>query len=195
MLDRLKQLFQHHGYLSGLIIDETQNMPSSGVYSRRFGSLISAYELVGFKPDRDYRYIEINRILRQKHHDVIIKTIDIIESLGGNLHHNSATGLLTLNGEFTASIVIARCQQTPAGSFRWKIHLDTGLAPDITVAIRMDSTNVAPLDYYLLPLYDMTTDRIRLAEDNGLMLDAYRFDTLEFFYAMAERAKIMEIAA
>jgi hypothetical protein len=58
----------------------------------------------------------------------------------------------------------------------------------------MDSSNEAPLDYYLLPLLEMTTDRIRLAEENGLMLDAFRFDSLEFFFAMAERAKISEIA-
>ena len=85
-------------------------------------------------------------------------------------------------------------KQTPAGSLRWKIRLDTGLAPDITVALRMDETNEAPLDYYLLPLLEMTTDRIRLAEENGLMLDAFRFDSLEFFFAMAERVRITEIA-
>jgi hypothetical protein len=57
----------------------------------------------------------------------------------------------------------------------------------------MDSANQAPLDYYLLPMFEMTTGRIRLAEDNGLMLDAFRFDTLEYFFAMAERVKITEI--
>jgi DNA invertase Pin-like site-specific DNA recombinase len=195
MLDRLKHLFQHHRYLSGLIIDEAESMPSSGVYQRRFGSLIRAYELVGFKPDRDYRYIEINRMLRQMHHVVVADTIETIEKLGGTSIRNTATDLLTVNGEFTASIVIARCQQTPAGSLRWKIRLDTGLAPDITVAVRMDSTNRDPLDYYLLPLFEMSTHRVRLAEENGLMLDAFRFDSLEYFFAMAGRAKISEIAA
>ena len=76
---------------------------------------------------------------------------------------------------------------------RSQIRLDTGLAPDITVALRMDQANEAPLDYYLLPLFEMTTDRIRLAEENGLMLDAYRFDSLEYFFAMAERVRITEI--
>ena len=194
MLERLKHLFQHHGYLSGLIIDEAESMPSSGAYQRRFRSLIRAYELVGFKPDRDYRYIEINRALRQMHHEIVANTIASIENLGGAVRRNPATDLLAVNSEFTASIVIARCQQTPAGSLRWKIRLDTGLAPDITVGLRMDSSNEAPLDYYLLPLLEMTTDRIRLAEENGLMLDAFRFDSLEFFFAMAERAKISEIA-
>ncbi|WP_322091074.1 recombinase family protein [Magnetovibrio blakemorei] len=195
MLDRLKHLFQHHGYLSGLVIDEADSMPSSNIYQRRFGSLIRAYELVGFTPDRDYRYIEINRGLRQVHHEVVVDTIASIEILGGAVQQNQATDLLSVNGEFTASIVIARCQQTPAGSLRWKVRLDTGLMPDITVAVRMDQNNEVPLDYYLLPLLDISSGRIRLAEENGLMLDAFRFDTLEFFLAMAERAKISEIAA
>ena len=193
MLERLSHLFDHHGYLSGLIIDESENMPSSGSYQRRFGSLIRAYELVGFEPDRDYRYIEINRTLRRLHGEVVADTVASIEELGGTITRSPVTDLLTVNGEFTASIVIARCQQTPAGSLRWKIRLDTGLAPDITVALRMDQANEAPLDYYLLPLFEMTTDRIRLAEENGLMFDAFRFDSLEFFFAMAERVRIAEI--
>ncbi len=194
MLDRLKRLFERHGYLSGLIIDETESMPTSGSYQRRFGSLIRAYELVGFNPDRDYSYIEINRALRRMHGEVVSDTISSIENLGGTVERDTATDLLRVNDEFTASVVIARCHLTPAGSSRWKIRLDTGLAPDITVAIRMDRVNHAPLDYYLLPLFEMTTDRIRLAEENGLMLDAFRFDTLEFFFAMAERVRIAEIA-
>ena len=194
MIERLRRLFDHQGYLSGLIIDESENMASSGSYQRRFGSLIRAYELVGFKPDRDYRYIEINRALRRLHAEVVTDTIASIEDLGGRISRCPNTDLLSVNGEFTASVVIARCQQTPAGSLRWKIRLDTGLAPDITLALRMDEENETPLDYYLLPRFEMTTGRIRLAEENGLMLDAFRFDSLEFFFAMAERVKITEIA-
>jgi hypothetical protein len=194
MIERLKRLFDHHGYLSGIIIDESENMPSSGSYQSRFGSLIRAYELVGFEPDRDYRYIEINRGLRRLHGEVVTDTIAAIEGLGGRISRSPATDLLTVNNEFTASIVIARCQQTPAGSLRWKIRLDTGLAPDITVALRMDEANEAPFDYYLLPLFEMASGRIRLAEENGLMLDAFRFDSLEYFFAMAERVRIAEIA-
>ena len=194
MLERLKRLFDHHRYLSGLVIDEADNMPSSGSYRRRFGSLIRAYDLVGFKPDRDFRYIEINRALRRLHGDVVSDTITSIESLGGSVIRSPATDLMTVNREFTASIVIARCHHTPAGSSRWKIRLDTGLAPDLTVAVRMNATNKEPLDYYLLPLFDMSTDRIRLAQENGLMLDAFRFESLDYFFTMAERTRLAEVA-
>ncbi len=195
MIERLRRLFDQHGYLSGIIIDESENMPSSGSYQHRFSSLIRAYELVGFRPDRDYRYIEINRVLRRMHGEVVADTIASIENLGGQIFRNPLTDLLTVNGEFSASVVIARCQPTPAGSLRWKIRLDTGLSPDITVAVRMDEANETPLDYFLLPLFESSTGRIRLAQENGLMLDAFRFDSLEFFFSMAERAKITEIAA
>ena len=195
MLDRLKHLFERHGYLSGLIIDETEHMPSSGAYTGRFGSLLRAYRLVGFTPRRDYSYVEINRALRAVHPKVVAETIATIEDLGGAVRRDPSTDLLTVNTEFSASIVIARCQHTRAGSRRWKIRLDTGLAPDLTVALRMDSANESVLDYYLLPLPELRTDRIRLADENGLMLDAFRFETLEFFCAMGERVRISELAA
>ena len=194
MLERLKHLLERHGYLSGLIIDEANSMPSSSSYHHRFGSLIRAYELVGFTPDRDYSYIEINRALRRLHDEVIEDTVTSIEKLGGQISRDPSSDILCVNGEITASIVVARCQRTPAGSLRWKIRLETGLASDITIAVRMDQENKVPIDYYLLPLLDMTTDRIKMAEDNGLMLDAFRFNSLEYFFAMAERAQITGIA-
>ena len=194
MLDRLRGLLKEEGRLSGFKIDEAANMPSSGTYCARFGSLVRAYRLVGYTPERDYRYIEINRALRRMHAGIVADAIAEIESIGGTISKDPATDLLTVNREFTASIVISRCRQTKAGSRRWKIRLDTGLAPDLTVALRMNAANDAVLDYYLLPLRVLDTNRIRLAEENGLMLDAFRFETLDHFFGMAERARIAEFA-
>lgn len=194
MLEALQHLLQDRGYLSGLVIDETERLPSSSAYQIRFGSLLRAYELVGFTPDRDYRYIEINRALRRMHPQIVSGTIAGIEQAGGWVEQNSATDLLTINGEFTASIVVVRCQTTAAGSLRWQIRFDAGLWPDITVVVRMDQPNREPLDYYLLPRIDMTAPRLRLAKDNGVSLDAYRFETLESLFGLAARAELLEVA-
>lgn len=169
-------------------------LPSSSAYQSRFGSLLHAYELVGYTPDRDYRYIEINRELRRLHPQIMSDTIAGIESAGGSVVQDSATDLLTINGEFTASIIVVRCRLTAAGSLRWDIRFDLGLWPDITVAVRMDRPNREPLDYYLLPRIDMTEPRLRLAEDNGVSLDAYRFETLEEFFGLAARARLLDVA-
>jgi hypothetical protein len=194
MIAALQQLLQNHGYLSGLIIDETERLPSSSAYQSRFGSLLRAYELVGFTPDRDYRYIEINRTLRRMHPNIVTDVIAGIEQAGGSVKQDPATDLLTVNDEFTTSIVVVRCRTTPAGSLRWQIRFDVGLWPDITVAVRMDEPNQSALDYYLLPRIDMTAPRLRLAEDNGILLDAYRFESLEALFGLAARAELLEVA-
>jgi hypothetical protein len=67
VLEKLREILEANGSLSGLIIDEAENCPSSSAFQARFGSLLRAYALVGFTPDHDYRYIEINRALRRLH--------------------------------------------------------------------------------------------------------------------------------
>jgi len=194
LLDGLRRLFEARGYLSGLVIDESEGLPSSSAYQSRFGSLLRAYQLVGFTPDRDYRYVEINRALRRMHPGVVAETVTEIERIGGTVERDPVMDILTVNGEFTASIVIARCRETAAGSLRWHIRFDTRLQPDITVAVRMDQPNRAALDYYLLPRLDMTVPRLRLAEHNGVSLDSYRFDSLDALYGLAARTRILEVA-
>ena len=190
LLSRLRGLFQHHGFLSGLVIDEAEGMPSSTVYAHRFGSLIRAYELVGFTPGRDYRFVEINRALRRMHPGVVSETEQRIVALGGTVTRDLATDMLNLNGEFTASIVLARCKSMDGGRRRWKVRFDTSLQPDITVAVRLDAANEAALDYYLLPRLDLGGTNLSLAEHNAVELESYRFDKLDYLYAMAERTRV-----
>lgn len=194
MLGKLKKLCERQGWLSGMIIDEAEDMPSSSAYFHRFGSLIQAYQLIGYAPRRDYRYIEINRHLRKLHGGIIDDTIQKIEALGGSVRQEIPSELLIVNGEIRVSAVICRCVKTMTGKHRWKMHLDTGYAPDITLAIRMDADNKQPLDYYLLPALDIENPRLRLAENNGLALDAYRFDELEPFFLLTERVALSEVA-
>lgn len=194
MLEKLAQLLQQNGYLTGLIIDEAEECPSSSSFSTRFGSLLRAYALVGFTPDRDYQYLELNRALRRMYPRLLEEIISSATAKGGSVVQDPTTDLITINGEFTASLVLVRCIQTAAGSLRWKVRLDTALRPDITVVIRMNSLNDDVYDYYLLPLLDMHDAVLRLCEFNGLSLDAYRFDTLTRFYAMCARAPFREVA-
>lgn len=194
MLKVLQQLLQDRGYLSGLLIDESDHLPSSSAYQTRFGSLLRAYALVGFTPDRDYRYVQVNQALRRMHPHIVADAVAGIRDAGGLVEQDRESDLLTINGEFTASVVVVRCFTTPTGSRRWKIRFDVGLWPDITVAVRMDEPNQNALDYYLLPRIDMTAPNVRLADDNGVSLDAYRFETLDAFFALAARAPLQEVA-
>ena len=165
-------------------------MPSSTAYSSRFKGLIRAYKLIGYTPEQDYEYIKINKYLRQMYPEVISDVIRKIEELGGFVERDEKTDLLLINKEFTTSLILARCRQTSSGSLRWFVRFDSGLEPDITIVLRMEVTNRSPMDYYLLPYIDMNLDKLQLAEENRLNLDAYRFDDLDFFFGMAEQVSI-----
>ena len=98
--------------------------------------------------------------------------------------------LLTINSEYTASLVLARCRETRAGSHRWQLRFDESLNPDIVIAARLQPGNEEILDYYLLPRLDVLTERLSLRPENGLILDVYRFNNLNFFMEMAQRARV-----
>lgn len=194
LIEKLRNLYQHRGFLSGLIIDETEGMPSASAYIHRFGSLISAYQVVGFTPDRDYRFLEINRFLRRLHPEIVSQTEHVISDIGGLIERDPATDLMTVNREFTISLVLSRCQSLDSGRRRWKVRFDTSLAPDITVAVRLDEANQAPLDYYLLPRLDFGQQGFNLADHNSIEFESYRFDSLDYLYGMAARARIRRAA-
>ncbi len=194
LIERLRSLYQQRGFLSGLIINEAENMPSTSIYTHRFGSLVRAYQMVGFTPDRDYRYLETNKFLRRFHPEIVNQTESQIASLGGVVRRDPATDLLRINNEFSISLVLARCQTPENGHHRWKVRFDTSLAPDITVAVRLDQTNQAALDYYLLPRLDFGQPGISLAERNPVEFESYRFDSLDYLYGMAQHTRLRRAA-
>ena len=58
----------------------------------------------------------------------------------------------------------------------------------------MDVQNRSPLDYYLFPRIDVALSGMKLAEDNGLSLDAYRFEGPDFLYEISAPISIRRAA-
>ena len=106
---------------------------------------------------------------------------------------DGATDLLTLNGEFTTSVVIARCFSMPTGARRWKVRIDASCA--LTSLLRSGwttktvrrSTITFSENRHLRP-------RLHLTEENGFMVDTYRCDSIQAFYALASRTHIRTAA-
>jgi DNA invertase Pin-like site-specific DNA recombinase len=194
LLKRLRELFDREGTLSGILIDEARDMPSPACYRSRFGSLMRAYSLVGYTPSRDYRYLEINQALRERHRAICESINHDLRSLGAQIQQDERSGILTVNGDFTASVVVARCHESYTGSCRWLLRLERSLKPDVTVAVRLLPDNENILDYYLLPAVDVLARKLRLAPENAVVLDVYRFENLSFFLSLARRSHIEEAA-
>lgn len=186
LLQRLRDLYDREGRLSALIINEAKFLPPSSLFRARFGGLLTAYKLIGFTPERDYQYIAVNRRLRELHSNKMCDVVNSIENLcGRRIYIDPETHLLELNYNLFISIVISRCFTTSAGTQRWKIRLDSGLHPDITIAARMDSINEKILDYYILPALEFSGSEMRLSESNLGFLDSFRTDTLDYLFKLS----------
>ena len=194
LLEQLKLLYQKHGFLSGLIINESENTPTTAVYSNRFGSLLRAYELIGFTPKRDYQYIEVNKFLRNFHPEITQQVIDEMTKFNGVIYRDPLTDLIFINDEVSISLVLTRSHQLSSGNYRWKVRFDTALNPDITVVIRLDYSNTKIKDYYLLPKLDFMCNKISIGEFNPIELESFRFENLNYLFGMAERVKWKNIA-
>ncbi|WFN88393.1 recombinase family protein [Agrobacterium pusense] len=194
LLALLRNILETRGSLSGFIIDDMDSMPSTNVYRKRFGSLLRAYSMIGYDPGRDYRYIEVNRELRRRHPQTVDNLIQDLVAGGATVFQDPVTDLLHINDEFSISVILARSVCTRTGALRWKIRLDTGLIPDITIVIRLDENNEGTLNYYLLPSIDLTLPKLSLTEHNAFCLDAYRFNSLDFFFGLSRRETLEDAA-
>jgi len=194
LLQRLRDLLQQHGMLSGLIINETAGMPSTATYANRFHSLRRAYELVGYTPARDYSYLAINQALRTLHAEHVTHITKELTSAGASVHRNQNTDLITVNEEFTVALSIARCRELHDEEYRWVIRFDTSLDPDITIGARMAPGNKDILDYYLFPSIDVLSDHCRLATTNGFVLDVYHARDLTRLLKLARPTLLPEAA-
>ena len=191
LLERLRRLYQNQGTLSSVVIDQAPDLPGATALSKRFGGLGRVYELIGFRPERDLQYLEINRKLRRLHPGIVQRTQQTIAALGGDIHCDPKTDLLHMNDELVISLVLARCQRLPTGLQRWRVHFDPArYAADITVAIRLDDTNETELDYFLLPRLNFGLSRVQLTERNAAEFECFRFDDLDFFYGLARRTDV-----
>lgn len=190
LLSRLQSLAKNNSTLSAALIDASDDLPTSSTYRARFGSLIRAYRLAGYIPDRDYSYIEINRHLRALYPDLVDNVIRRLDEAGAAVTQDVDSDLLLINGEYSASMVLSRCKPTAAGSLRWFIKIDEKIAPDITILVRMSPDNKNIADYYLFPLMDISEPKLLLCESNGIYLDTYQFENLDYFTSMATRESI-----
>lgn len=186
LLQGLRDLYASQGRLSALIIDEADFLPPSSLISNRFGGLLRVYQMIGYTPKRDYQYVAINQQLRSLHAEIVADVVRDIENLcGRRILIDPESCLLELNHNLFISVVISRCFTTPSGIRRWKIRFDSGLRPDITVAVRMDVRNEAIQDYYILPALEFSADQLRLSEENSGFLDGFRTDTLDYLLKLS----------
>ena len=109
-MEHLRRLYADHGQISGVLIDQSDALPSANVYRTRFGSLRLAYALIGYQTNFYHERSEINARLRAMYPEIVQDTLSQINTMGGAVTQAPDTGLLNINNELAVSLVLSRCQ-------------------------------------------------------------------------------------
>uniref|UniRef100_UPI00402AEA87 recombinase family protein n=1 Tax=Thomasclavelia ramosa TaxID=1547 RepID=UPI00402AEA87 len=195
LLEKLKEKLESNGKLSGFIIDEDDTGPSSSVYRTRFGGLLRAYTLIGYKPEHDYSYLQINEALRSFYSEIIEDFKGEILKSNCHIDEYKYYPMLYINDEFLISVLVTKCIHMKSGKLRWKVRFDNSQKADITIVIRMNSQNISPLDFYIIPKIENEYSKMCMMETNNIRLDLYRFDNLDKFPQIITRMKVRELYA
>lgn len=195
LLEKLKQKLESNGKLSGFIIDEDDTGPSSSVYRTRFGGLLRAYTLIGYKPEHDYSYLKINEALRSFHSEIIEDFKGEILKSNCHIDEYKYAPMLYINDEFLISVLVTKCIHMKSDKLRWKVRFDNSQKADITIVIRMNSQNISPLDFYIIPKIENEYNKMCMTETNNIRLDLYRFDNLDKLLQIITRMKVRELYA
>ncbi|WP_252153218.1 recombinase family protein [Escherichia coli] len=189
LLDKLRHLLKLRGRLSGIVIDEEELFPSSSIFRSRFGGLVRAYTLIGYHPRHDYSYLEIKKQIAECHLTFMDNLVQDIYRYGGwaEMHQN---GSLYINDEFFVSANLVRCQRLSSGKLRWKIKFNVSHYCDVMIFPRLDSTNNSVVDYFMFPAIDVLYNDLTLHENNGFILELYRFDDLSCLENLVKRTSL-----
>ena len=115
-----------------------------------------------------------------------------LRAAGATVDIHANPNLITINREFSAYYLLAKCHEHIAETPRWRIRLRDAPMSDLIVAARLCPGNQKILDYYILPTVSNLRDNYTIALKNSLALDVYRFENLNLFINMARRAGIEE---
>ena len=179
LIEKLQQLFKLHGRLSGLIIEATEGLPAPSTISRRFGSLVNAYKLVGYIPPQDFRFLELKELVRDIEMNLLNRVIDNLEQMG--LHVVDQGSHFRINDQLNIRIA-ASSVRNKSGRKRWAYRFDRSQSIDITIAVRLADDEGKIQDFYCFPMIAMDVDKLFVSWTNGVYMDVFRFDDLTYFY-------------
>lgn len=154
MLDGLRRLLGEKGTITSRLIDEAPYLPTPMAYMIRFGSIRNAYELIDFRPDRNFSPYQTLRTWRAQRTQLVFELTAKFKQMGLLAERLPYTNILLIEGTLTAAVRISLCKTTRRPSAVWCLTTQYASPVDVTIAGRMDRNNQGIQDYYLVPSAD-----------------------------------------
>ena len=158
LLDGLRRLLGLHGSLSSKVINRSREVPSAGVYRRRFGSLRQAYERIGYRIFENRQELWRMRHWHQRLQNDVIRRI--LKAFRGEVsltcEKPRLRQMLCFREGLKVSVLLSQCITTSLGGLRWRVPVVAAEKDCVTLICRCAPDNRSLKDYYLVPNVDRT---------------------------------------
>ena len=188
LLALLRELWARRGRVSAPLLNAEPDMPTSSTYHKRFGSLLNAYQRIGYSCSKDQSFRRVLSAVDAQAAELVTQLLAALRRIGVEVEHEPGGDRFLVAREFTLAVVTARCQRTKHDTLVWPIQAPP--AVDLTIAARLNEANNAVQDYFFFPRLDRPRRHVRLRACNHRLLEAYRFGTLEPLLTLAARVSI-----
>lgn len=181
-INRLAALGREKGGLTTAIISAADDILTPESYRRRFGSLMTAYELAGYQMEAEQRRFQTQAHYRALLAELALKAEQKIVEFGGHARFEPESEVLYVNDVCRISLGTARASTDGVGYVGWKICADRTIDSDLTLIARMNVTNENVTSYYLFPTAELrasTAKHVRMTDP--VVRLACRFVNLEAF--------------
>ena len=140
-----------------------------------------AYELIGYQPEKNYKFFTIKDRISDVGYSIQNEVIQKLQKENFSVScHQAHHRLLNIGGKIVSFVVCRHIPKDKWGGTRWmgesgpRIRLS-----DFVLIIRMDSSNEHPSRYYLAPSTKMPKINIRLPSVRGMVIDEFLYRTLD----------------
>lgn len=177
MLDNLRTLLAAKGRLTSKIINDAEFVPSTGAYHDRFGSLLKAYELIGYKPPNLITRNEAWQEGRNRRRRVLSNIFADFRRLGLTVRFDWNRRAYIVDNKVTLAAYMLK-YRTDRGATRWTLRQCRTTSTALVVGIRMDTTNENVYDYLLLHTAGLA-EKLRKSDVNVEQLCSTKFQTVD----------------
>jgi DNA invertase Pin-like site-specific DNA recombinase len=176
LITLLQACYQRHRKVNAQVIAKDPQMPDPQVISRTFGSLIRAYDAAGLP--RSPKYVFVDTKIKQ--FPIRQRLFALVEMLAQNAGATTRQVLpaftLLLNDRVRVRVEAAVMRRPQGASPDWRVIRKSGI--DFILTGRLDGETWEFLDYFLVPVRDMSTDIIYLRESKLERYSSWRFASL-----------------
>jgi DNA invertase Pin-like site-specific DNA recombinase len=197
LLERMRDLLKEHGYLSQKLIIADREGPNLSIYVRRFGSIVNAYERVGYVQTRDTHDRNRDRRVHLLSACIAQDFMSTLRDKGIAVNRAKYRGgTITVGKSLTIAVGVALHAVTAAQRKRiWNITTTRKAAPDYTIIVRLDDDYTRPEDFFFVPHSEVTRYRMHIGDHNLSKLERHHCASMEEVVERAISAAVVRDCA